>query len=129
MPFGRLWQRDADDRDGRPKPGITILQARKKRDREGISGVPHLLGLGRDRSIATAADAAGENVDVAKQWSSHYSWQERCAHYDAHGEPVGQEVREELETTHKRELMKFRKDQQRRAEKLGKVADLLIKHD
>ena len=85
------------------------------------------IELGRDRTIKVASDVAGESYEVAKKWSEHYSWQERTALYDAHMVSLwGKEVKEELETTHKRELMKFRKDQQRRAEKLGKVADLLI---
>jgi len=85
------------------------------------------LELGRDRTIKIAADVAGEKPDVCKVMSARYNWAERTALYDAHMVSLwGKEVREELETTHKKELMKFRKDQQRRAEKLGKVADLLI---
>lgn len=85
------------------------------------------LELGANRTIKTAADIAGEDPAVSKQFSSRYNWQQRTALYDAHMVSLwGQQVREEFETTHKKELMKFRREQQRRAEKLGKVADLLI---
>lgn len=85
------------------------------------------LELGCNRTIKTAADIAGENFDVCKTFSSRYNWQARTAQYDTHMVSLwGKEVREEFETTHKKELMKFRKDQQKRAEGLGKVADLLI---
>jgi len=85
------------------------------------------LELGSNRTIKTAAEVAGEDVAVSKQFSSRYNWQQRTALYDAHMVSLwGKQVREEFESTHKKELMKFRRDQQRRAEKLGKVADLLI---
>ena len=85
------------------------------------------LELGRDRNHETVASVVGLKAHAIKQFASRYCWQERAAAHDAHMvEKWGQEMREEFENTHKRELMKFRKDQQVRAEKLGKVADLLI---
>ena len=42
------------------------------------------LELGSNRTIKTAADIAGEDVAVSKQFSSRYNWQQRTALYDAH---------------------------------------------
>lgn len=85
------------------------------------------LQLGRERSLVLAAEVAQVTNEKLKQYSSKYNWTERAAYYDAHMvELWGQQVEKEFESTHKKELLKFRKDQQRRAESLGKVADLLI---
>ena len=85
------------------------------------------LELGRERSNKLTAEIAQVKQEKIKQLSSRYNWQERAAYYDAHMvELWGKQVRSEFENTHKKELMKFRKDQQRRATALGKVADLLI---
>ena len=85
------------------------------------------LELGRERNHETVASVVGCATSTVHAHSIRYCWQERAAAYDAHMvEKWGQEMREEYETRHKKELMKFRRDQQVRAEKLGKVADLLI---
>lgn len=130
MLFGKLRQRDAtaaemadlkiwDFQQGSP-PG-------RKETPKAYRVFRIFLELGCNRSIPIAADVAGEKLDVCRQMSSRYNWQQRTAAYDAHMVSLwGKEVREEFETTHKKELMKFRKDQQKRAEGLGKVADLLI---
>ena len=85
------------------------------------------LELGRDRNHQTIADVTGSPVTSVATWATRFKWQERAVLYDVHMvEKWSVEVRDEFESRHKTELMKFRKDQQRRAEKLGKVADLLI---
>ena len=85
------------------------------------------LQLGRERSLQMAADVAQCKEEKLRQYSSKYNWTERAAYHDAHMvEQWGKQVEEQFENTHKKELLKFRKDQQRRAESLGKVADLLI---
>ena len=85
------------------------------------------LELGRERTLQRTADVAQVKRDKLGQLSGRYNWQERAAYYDAHMvELWGKQVKEEFESTHKKELMKFRKDQQRRAESLGQVADMLI---
>lgn len=130
MAFGRLGQRDATEAemaDLQPWDFQQFTAAGKKETPKAFRVLRVYLELGSNRTIKVAADIAGENYEVCKQFSSRYNWQERTALYDAHMVSLwGQQVREEFETTHKKELMKFRKDQQRRAEKLGKVADLLI---
>lgn len=85
------------------------------------------LEMGRGRSLEGATEIGQVNASTVKNWSSRYNWSERAALYDAHMVQLwGQQVQEQFETTHKSELLKFRKDQQRRASSLGKVADLLI---
>ena len=85
------------------------------------------LQLGRERSLPLTAEVAQVKHDKLKQYSSKYNWTERAGYHDAHMvEQWGKDVEKEFESTHKKELLKFRKDQQRRAEGLGKVADLLI---
>ena len=85
------------------------------------------LQLGRERTLTLAADVAQVKVDKLRQYSSKYNWTERASYHDAHMvEEWGRQVEDQFENTHKKELLKFRKNQQRRAESLGKVADLLI---
>jgi len=85
------------------------------------------LQLGRERTLTLAAEVGQVKVDKLRQYSSKYNWTERASYHDAHMvEEWGRQVEDQFENTHKKELLKFRKNQQRRAESLGKVADLLI---
>ena len=85
------------------------------------------LELGNERNVKTVADVTGVKLDTVKAYAHRNNWSERSAEYDSHlVQKWAKEARAEFESTHKRELMKFRKDQQVRAEKLGRVADLLI---
>lgn len=85
------------------------------------------LEMGRGRNLKDCSALADIKHDLVKSYSSRYNWNERAGYYDAHMiELWGKQVKDEFETTHKKELMKFRKDQQKRADSLGKVADLLI---
>lgn len=85
------------------------------------------LELGPERSIKNVADVSGAKYETVKANAQRYNWSQRAAAYDEHIiRTWSQEAREEFETRHKKELEKFRRDQQKRAEKLGKVADLLI---
>lgn len=125
--YGSVTQRKAEMADLQPWDFQQSTPPGKRETAKAYRVFRVYLELGCNRTVKTAADIAGENPEVCRQFSSRYNWQARTAAYDAHMVSLwGQEVREEFETTHKKELMKFRKDQQRRAEKLGKVADLLI---
>lgn len=101
--------------------------AGKRETNEGYRCFRIFLELGPERSVKNVADVSGAKYETVKAYSSRYNWPQRAAAYDAHVIKVwSQEAREEFESRHKKELEKFRKDQQRRAEGLGKVADLLI---
>ena len=98
----------------------------KRETNEGYRCFRIFLELGPERSIKNVADVSGAKYETVKAYSSKYNWPQRAAAYDAHViRTWSQEAREEFESRHKKELEKFR-DQQRRAERLGKVADLLI---
>ncbi len=85
------------------------------------------LELGPDRSVKNVSDISGSKYETCKAYNSKYAWSHRAAAYDAHVISTwSKEARDEFESKHKKALEKFRKDQQRRAEGLGKVADLLI---
>lgn len=85
------------------------------------------LELGKERSQQVAVDVAGSTIGKIKSWSSRHNWNDRAAAYDAHQvSEWSKQVRDDFESTHKSELLKFRRDQQKRAAGLGRVADLLI---
>lgn len=85
------------------------------------------LHLGPKRTLAAAAKVLGIPAKRLSDYSSRYCWPERTAAHDAaQVKKWAQEVREDFETSHKAELLKFRQEQQRRAKGLGEVADLLI---
>lgn len=107
--------------------GNYLKKKGSKETPEGYRCFKIYLELGRERTAQITADIAQVKVDRVRELSTRYNWAERAALYDAHMvELWGKELKKEFETTHKKELMKFRKDQQRRAESLGKVADMLI---
>tara|TARA_Y100000287_G_C14127492_1_gene308079 strand:+ start:232 stop:801 length:570 start_codon:yes stop_codon:yes gene_type:complete len=85
------------------------------------------LELGRERNNKIAAEVAGQNKQIVDQYASKYQWAKRAAAWDAvRVTELSEEAREEFNTTHKKALIAFKKDTARRAESLGKVADLLI---
>ena len=103
------------------------IEAGRKESTEAYRCFKVYLQLGRERTLPLTADVAQVKHEKVKQYSSKYNWTERASYHDAHMvEQWGKQVEDEFQNTHKKELLKFRKDQQRRAESLGKVADLLI---
>lgn len=85
------------------------------------------LEMGRDRSHARLSEVTQYKTEKIKNWSARYCWAPRAAAYDAHQISLwSSEARQDFEDSHKKELVKFKHDQQVRAEKLGKVADQLI---
>ena len=103
------------------------LEAGRKETQNAYRAFRVYLELGSQRTAKQVAEIASESINNVHNWATRYNWTERSAYYDAHQVSLwGQQVKEEFETTHKEELLKFRKDQQRRAVSLGKVADLLI---
>jgi len=99
----------------------------KKETTAAYRALKIFLEMGTGRNLKECSAMAGISLDMARSYSSRFNWSERAAYYDAHMiELWGQQVKDEFESNHKKELMKFRKDQQKRAASLGKVADLLI---
>ena len=85
------------------------------------------LELGRNRTLKQTAAVAGKGTNQVEHFSKKNNWRERAAYYDASiVERWNLETKKEFESQHKKALKKFREDQQRRAEALGNVADLLI---
>jgi len=85
------------------------------------------LELGRNRTKRKVAEIQGENLANIRRYADINNWEYRTAKYDAWKiRQAAKQAHKEYESKHKTDLMAFREAQQRRAEGLGLVSDLLI---
>ena len=99
----------------------------KRETPEAFEAFTVYLELNRERSAAKVARILGCSAQNIQNMMKRNNWTKRAAAYDADRVKENfAEVRKEREEKHKRAIKKFREEQERRAQGMGELADLMM---
>ncbi|WP_094555135.1 hypothetical protein [Synechococcus sp. 1G10] len=94
---------------------------------KAFSAFGFFLHLGPGRSVSKAAQAAGVSASTAKRMARTFDWSARVEAYDRDLLPrISELAQAETAAQHKAALLRFRLDEERRAQRLTEAADLLL---
>lgn len=99
----------------------------KRETAAGFEAFQIYLELGRERSAVKVAKVLGIRPESIHSFRKKYNWVERAAAYDADlVKERFKAAREAKAAQHKSQIEKFRREQERRAEGMGELADLMM---